>query len=721
MSKLTRYALLFLSFYFEFSLNILILAQTDDIDPPHHGCDNSSYYNRSSSFERNLNRVLANLPLTNSGYGFLNSSSGQGPDVVSAIALCRGDIELNPCGTCVNKAIGNLTQVCPNQKEGSIFYNECMVTYSNENLLGRLTEAKYPITDWRSENVTAKADDVPSFTRDLLNLLNNLTVVAAGGGSLLKYAADTMTRPNSQVTYGVMQCTPDLSKQQCTNCLKDAVSQMVSQVSGSIGVQVYLPKCNMRYEDYRFYGDASNIPQPDSPPPDAQQSSSGRNTRVTRIATSIILSTATFMIIVASVCTFAMYRKKRMLKKTLEECLQNAFSMTLSLLIFFVTASWECLRRFPIHVLNETLCIDVGFSLVANRYDISIVEPLEYNFGTVSVATNNFSEDNKIGQGGFGLVYKGKLEDGRLIAVKRLLRDYGQGEREFKNEVLLVAKLHHRNLVGLLGFCIEGSERVLIYELMPNASLDKFLFDPDRRTLLDWDTSYNIIEGVARGLLYLHEDSRLRIVHRDLKCSNILLDAEMNAKITDFGMARLFSPDETQGNTSRIVGTYGYMAPEYVMHGEFSVKLDVFSFGVLVLEIITGQANQSYQNGNSHVYLLSHAWRNWRDGTASNIIDPILLKGSYSINEIIRSIHIALLCVQKNVADRPTMSSVVLMFNSFSLTLQVPKQPAFFIQGSVDNVLPSIDEYDVSEGCNKGSESSQASENDATISEITPR
>nr|GEZ16806.1 putative receptor-like protein kinase At4g00960 [Tanacetum cinerariifolium] len=240
---------------------------------------------------------------------------------------------------------------------------------------------------------------------------------------------------------------------------------------------------------------------------------SRKDSDVTRIATSIILATATVMLIFASICTFSMFRKKRMLKKALEECLQT------------------------------------------NTYDMSIIKPLEYNFGTVSVATNNFSEDNKIGQGGFGSVYQGELEDGRLIAVKRLSRDYGQGEKEFKNEVSLVAKLHHRNLVGLLGFCIEGNERVLVYEFMPNSSLDKFLFHPDRRALLDWDTSYNIIEGVARGLLYLHEDSRLRIIHRDLKASNILLDAEMNAKITDFGMARLFSPDETQGNTSRIVGT----------------------------------------------------------------------------------------------------------------------------------------------------------------------
>ncbi|PWA51109.1 gnk2-like domain-containing protein [Artemisia annua] len=269
MSKLTRYALFFLACYFESSLNILILAQTNI---PYYACDNFFNYTRNSSFERNLDRILANLPLTNSGYGFFNSSSGQGPDAASAIALCRGDIESIPCGICVNNSIVELRKICPNQKDGSIFYDNCMVKYSDEYLLGS-TKMKYRIVDWRADNVT---DDAPSFNRDLLNLLNNLTVEAAAGGSLRKYAANTMTRPNSEVTYGLMQCTPDLSRQQCTNCLKDAVSQMVeNKVYGKVGARVNLPKCNMRYEKYRFYNDAPIIPQPDSPPPESQQSSSG--------------------------------------------------------------------------------------------------------------------------------------------------------------------------------------------------------------------------------------------------------------------------------------------------------------------------------------------------------------------------------------------------------------------------------------------------------------
>ncbi|KAM0035488.1 putative protein kinase RLK-Pelle-DLSV family [Helianthus debilis subsp. tardiflorus] len=605
MSKLTH---LFFSFIFIYS----VLAQTDT-DFVDKLCEIGFNYTSNSTFRTNLDRALAILPTTNSGYGFFNSSSGRNPDTANAIALCRGDTERNACGDCLNRSIVTLRQKCPNQMDSAVYYDNCMVKYSNESVLGK-TQIKNVITHASLNNAT----DGARFHQDVVKLFENLTAEAADGG-LLKYATGTVTGPNATVTYGLVQCTPDLSNQQCTNCLDDAVGRLANCCYGKTGARVLLPLCNLRYEDYRFYNDVAVLP-PRPPPPPPSPSPSGKIT------------------------------------------------------------------------------------------EISILEFLEYNLDTVLAATNDFSEDNKIGEGGFGSVYKGELEDGRLIAVKRLSRDSGQGEQQFKNEVLLVAKLHHRNLVGLLGFCLEEKERLLIYDYLPNSSLDKFLFDPTKSALLDWEKRYNIIEGVARGLLYLHEDSRLRILHRDLKASNVLLDNDMNAKITDFGMARLFKPNETQGNTGRVVGTYGYMAPEYVMHGHFSIKLDVFSFGVLVLEIITGQSNQDFQQEDG-VYLLSYAWKSWRDGTLANIIHPVLLKGPNSLNDIFRSVHIALLCVQKNSIDRPTMSQVVLMLGSSSLTLQVPLEPAFFYHSTID----------ASKEDSNRSESPLVSVNDVTNSEMVPR
>ncbi|KAK4491697.1 hypothetical protein RD792_002463 [Penstemon davidsonii] len=233
-----------------------------------------------------------------------------------------------------------------------------------------------------------------------------------------------------------------------------------------------------------------------------------------------------------------------------------------------------------------------------------------FTFKTLSNATDKFHENNLLGRGGFGLVYKGYLAKGKVIAVKRLSAASGQGNEEFMNEVVVISKLQHRNLVRLIGCCVEGEEKILIYEYMPNKSLDVCLFDPDHpsQKILDWKKRFNIIESIGRGLLYLHKDSRLKIIHRDLKPSNVLLDEDWNPKISDFGMARIFGGNEDFGNTSRVVGTYGYMAPEYSMEGRFSEKSDVYSFGVLMLEIISGKKNTHYYNHELSLSLLGWAW-----------------------------------------------------------------------------------------------------------------
>ncbi|XP_075671743.1 G-type lectin S-receptor-like serine/threonine-protein kinase At4g27290 [Castanea sativa] len=301
-----------------------------------------------------------------------------------------------------------------------------------------------------------------------------------------------------------------------------------------------------------------------------------------------------------------------------------------------------------------------------------------FRFATIAYATDNFSVKNVLGKGGFGQVYKGILTEGqenKEIAVKRLSTDSRQGLHEFKNEVLSISKLQHRNLVKILGCCIQEEERMLIYEYMPNKSLDYFIFDPNQSILLDWPKCFHIINGIARGLLYLHQDSRLRIIHRDLKASNILLDYEMNPKIADFGMARIFGGDETEAKTSRVVGTYGYMPPEYAIDGLFSVKSDVYSFGVLVLEIVSGKRNREFSHPDHSLNLLGHAWRLYKEDRQLELIDNSE-KESCNPNEVLRSIHVGLLCVQQCPEYRPTMSTVVLMLSS-ETALPEPREPGF--------------------------------------------
>jgi len=313
--------------------------------------------------------------------------------------------------------------------------------------------------------------------------------------------------------------------------------------------------------------------------------------------------------------------------------------------------------------------------------DFDSIKSTLLSLSSLQAATDNFSESNKLGEGGFGAVYKGDLS-GQEVAVKRLSKGSDQGLEELRNELVLVAKLHHKNLVRLEGFCLEEGEKLLVYEYMPNKSLDTILFEPDQKIRLDWRKRFNIIEGVARGLQYLHEDSQKKIVHRDMKASNVLLDTNMNPKIGDFGLARLFGQDQTRDVTNRIVGTFGYMSPEYVMRGQYSTKSDVFSFGVLAIEIVTGQRNSEHFFYEQSEDIISTVWRHWSEGTIAEVIDDSLRR-NYSETEVVKCINIGLLCLQQNPVDRPTMSDIVVMLDGDATSSLPPAaRPMFFFDGS---------------------------------------
>ncbi|CAH8346042.1 unnamed protein product [Eruca vesicaria subsp. sativa] len=580
-------------------------------------------FTSNSSYSFNLNRLISSLPvLTPTINGFYNISINE---EVNAIALCRGDLKPNQdCISCITNAAKQLLESCPNTVEAAIWLEKCMFRYTSRFILGQMEPVPFYHT---SSNVSVA--DKEGFSKGLGELLDSLglKIVDAYETKEVKFAAGV-----KGTVYALAQCTPDLSKSDCRICLSQIFAGVPTCCDGKSGGWWMNPSCYFRFEDYPFF-DLSAVSEEEQPIApsnnDTKRSDQGKGSKTLVFA---VIPIVIVIIVLISLFIYLM-RRSRKKKKDLKEEAENEVEGTHS---------------------------------------------LHFDFETIRVATDEFSLTNKIGEGGFGAVYKGRLQDGKEIAVKRLSIHSGQGNAEFKTEVLLMTKLQHKNLVKLFGFSIKDSERLLVYEFISNASLDRFLFDPIKGKQLDWETRYNIIIGVSRGLLYLHEGTKFSIIHRDLKSSNVLLDEQMHPKISDFGMARQFDFDKTQAVTRRVVGTYGYMAPEYAMHGRFSVKTDVYSFGVLVLEIITGKRNSGL-GFSEDTDLPTFAWKNWVEGTPMDLIDDVLLK-SCSKEQSMQCLEIALSCVQENPTKRPTMDAVVSMLSSDSESLQLPNpsQPGFF-------------------------------------------
>ncbi|KAI3809600.1 hypothetical protein L1987_19195 [Smallanthus sonchifolius] len=285
-----------------------------------------------------------------------------------------------------------------------------------------------------------------------------------------------------------------------------------------------------------------------------------------------------------------------------------------------------------------------------------------YTYRDLRVATEDFRPENKIGQGGFGSVYKGMLKDGLLVAIKVLSADSSQGLKEFLTEITVISDIQHENLVKLHGYCVDGDHRILVYGYLKNGSLDQTLLGSGHCGInFTWEIRKKICIGVAKGLAYLHEEVHPHVIHRDIKASNILLDEDFTPKISDFGLAKLF-PSHLTHISTRIAGTQGYLAPEYAMRGQLTRKADIYSFGVLLLEIVSGRPNQNRWLPVDEQYLLERVWQQYREGELEGLVDTSM-EEDVDLHEACRYLKIGLLCSQSLPKSRPSMSDVLKMLN----------------------------------------------------------
>ncbi|TVU20005.1 hypothetical protein EJB05_36191, partial [Eragrostis curvula] len=605
----------------------LIATTTNADDPIKVDCPSNTNYTRGGAFDANLAALLPSLPVAAAdSSGFAKNSTGATPDQAFGLAQCRADLNASACRTCLDVAFRNITGRCPGQRTALIIYDTCLLRYSDTNFFGAAD------TSWWKRICNTQTAQPLLFMSRLAAMLSNLTGTAAHGSPRMFAAGAAEVTPYVRL-YGMAQCTRDLAADDCTACLSDAVKSVTKNCDGKQGARMYHRSCSLRYEVYPFF-DAKAVevamsPVP-APAPGARPVNGGDlpNPGSTDAnAASGSTHTGTFA--------------KKGSTHTVRTAILVSVPVALTVLVLLFVAIYICNRKRHKHL---------SFSHVASNghesEEIVSLEYLQYNLSTLRAATDNFSEQNRLGQGAFGPVYKGKLQNGQEIAVKRLSKTSQQGAVEMKNEVVLVAKLQHKNLVRLLGYCIEKHERLLVYEFLSNKSLDKILYGPARQWELSWEQRYKIIDGIGRGLMYLHEDSRLTIIHRDLKPGNILLDADMNPKISDFGLAKLFKIDDL-----------------------------------------------SVANTN-------HVWKHWSKGNVLLLLDSCPAEDHRKHEEMLRCIHIGLLCVQDEAQLRPHMADVVLMLKSRSMTLASPTEPIFAVPSErpmVATLEPSINEASISQ------------------------
>ncbi|KAK4278108.1 hypothetical protein QN277_016000 [Acacia crassicarpa] len=569
----------------------------------------------ASMVKENLNATFQDIrqQISDQNKHFATAAKEANGAPVYSIFQCRNYLSVADCITCFDVA-SNQIRSCTASKSSAalVVYDGCFIRYNSN---GVFDEAPQPFNIVSCGNQTT-GEAATIFNTTVQQVLMNLQTATPRIPSLS--AATKILVPNNNsngatTIYAYAQCVETATMNVCLDCLKVDYSSVEICLPNSDGT-AFDYSCFMRYSTTPFFPDNQII---DITVPSIKQAS-----KKGAVIGGVVGGIALVLIVLG--------------------------------LLF----AW--IRR---HKKNE----------ISHREDIigasKLKGPITYRYDDLVSATNNYCEENKVGEGGFGAVYKGTLKNGKVVAVKKMtLKDSDRVDEDFESEVTLISNVHHRNLVRLLGCCSKGPDRILVYEYMKNSGLDNFLFGEKRKGFLNWRQRYDVILGVARGLTYLHEEFHVRIIHRDIKINNILLDDDLQPKIADFGLARLF-PDDKSHLSTRIVGTLGYTAPEYAIHGKLSEKADIYSYGVVVLEIISGQkcTELRLDSHDAGAFLIQKAWKLYEEEKHLELVDKALDPNEYDAEEVKKTIEIGLLCVQASADARPMMSEVVAMLQNKDL------------------------------------------------------
>ncbi|KAE8680899.1 Cysteine-rich receptor-like protein kinase 42 [Hibiscus syriacus] len=524
------------------------------------------------------------------------------------LAQCHGDLDQTDCLLCYAEARTRIPRCLP--RSARIFLDGCFLRYDYYlDFFHESVSSTFDAVNCSSNNVTMVGQD----NNSRMILFGRNVDHAVGNVTSIALRRNGFGAVGVDGVYALAQCWESLTPAECRQCLQKAAETVRGCVPKEEG-RALNAGCYLRYSTSRFYNEGAD--------------SDGHNGLSIGVIIAIVSASSAFLTL-AVAAAYATYARLSKRKRELK-----------------------------------------NLGRISKRFNNS---GLKFKYETLEKATDYFSPSRKLGQGGAGSVFMGILPDGKTVAVKRLIYNTRQWVDDFFNEVNLISRIEHKNLVKLLGASIEGPESLLIYEYVPNKSLDQFIFDEEKSKLLNWKQRFDIIAGTAEGLAHLHgEGSPVRIIHRDIKCSNILLDENLNPKIADFGLVRCLATEKSHLSTG-IAGTLGYMAPEYLIRGQLSEKADVYSFGVLVLEIVCGKKNSSFTKSGS---LLQTVWTLHKSYALAEAVDPCI-RDEMSAKEAPGVLQVGLLCTQASVLLRPSMAEVVQMLTDKDYEIPMPNQPPF--------------------------------------------